>query len=497
MRRSHDSLGQVFTPRRVADWMVSWACVDRPRRVLEPAAGAGVFIEALDAWHRRERPDHRIQVDAWELDGKLARGLPVDLAGVDLKVRATDFVRARRVGAYDAAVANPPYVRHHAFDYADGVWQRFDRQCGERLSRMTNLYGLFLLRIAALLRPGGRAAIITPAEWLNADFGVPIKRHLLRTHVLDGIVLFGEKVAVFDGRLTTAAIALLRPGRRADEAIRCVTVDRLDDLVGVGVSMADGRGFCAEALPAEAKWLGLLRAPQASSGEGARTVGDVARCHRGIATGANQYFTLSEQDRRRWGLDLADVRCCVTKAQYVCGDVFGEDDLSRLIEVGRRVYLLHPRRPLSPAVKRYLAAGRRLGIPERYLPAHRPVWYLPERRAPAPIWVPVFSREGFRFVRNDAEALNLTAFHGLYPRAGCGLTPRALVALLNGDAVQSALRWHHRTYADGLYKLEPRDVERLPLPDLVATDPCHDGEYAGKQSARSKRRSNTVLGRGP
>jgi len=138
--------------------------------------------------------------------------------------------------------------------------------------------------------------------------------------------------------------------------------------------------------------------------------------------------------------------------------------VQRLIDADRRIHLLCPRPCLTAEVERYLEEGRRQGVDQRYLPAHRPVWYRPEHRAPAPILVSVFARGEFRFVLNEAGVLNLTAYHGIYPHALERDGVLALFDYLNGPAARVALRDHRRIYGDGLFKLEPRDVEALPIP---------------------------------
>ena len=132
---------------------------------------------------------------------------------------------------------------------------------------------------------------------------------------------------------------------------------------------------------------------------------------------------------------------------------------------------------------RYLEEGCRRNIHDRYLPAHRSVWFRPERRDPAPILVNVFGRRGFRFILNRTRVLNLTAFHGIYLHAP---NPRRIRAiwdyLITADA-QAELRHHRRIYADGLMKLEPRDVEALPIP-VELYDLCRSRTSSQRVAAR-------------
>jgi len=499
-RSRRRALGQVFTPRLVADFMARWICANRPGRILDPALGEGVFVDAIQAITLRGGWSPRI--DAFEIDrtvlsrstdashlvneSAVADRRPARLHGrAALHTRVEDFLLAGIPARYDAIIANPPYVRHHDFDYSEAILRQFDALAGRRLSRATNLYGLFLVRIASLLAPGGRAAVITPAEWLNADFGVALKAHLLERNLIEALIQFDPALQVFQGALTTAVIVLLRRGRREGDSIRLMNVKSLDDLPAVNLRGA--RRMRREELDPSRKWSPLFVAACATAqvGRTSRSVdkreaagaitrlGDVAMCSRGIATGANAFFTLRESERREWKIHLADVRLCITKAAQIRSHLLDAAALRRLVGRDERVYLLHPRQPLHPAVKRYLAHGQSLGVDRRHLPSHRPVWYLPENRPPASILISVFSRGDFRVVWNEARASNLTAYHGIYPRAGEGRgesdraarrRAKQLFEYLRSPAGRRAIVLHRRVYGGGLYKLEPRDVEAVSVP---------------------------------
>jgi hypothetical protein len=67
------------------------------------------------------------------------------------------------------------------------------------------------------------------------------------------------------------------------------------------------------------------------------------------------------------------------------------------------------------------------------------------------------------FVRNPSGARHINIAHGLYPREA--LTEAALEALaawLRVNVAQSS----GRTYAGGLTKFEPKELERIVLPPL-------------------------------
>ena len=68
------------------------------------------------------------------------------------------------------------------------------------------------------------------------------------------------------------------------------------------------------------------------------------------------------------------------------------------------------------------------------------------------------------FVRNPAEARHINIAHGLYPRVD--LSPVALDALAQHLRTMVGIG-SGRTYSGGLTKFEPKEMERLLVPDVT------------------------------
>jgi adenine-specific DNA-methyltransferase len=206
--------------------------------------------------------------------------------------------------------------------------------------------------------------------------------------------------------------------------------------------------------------------PSEGKGNGLRrVVGDYFRCLRGIATGANDYFCLTAGEMAANELRRQHCEPCITKATDADGLIFTRQKFSGLVQRDRRCFLLNPKQ-LDDAVTRYLALGEKQGVRDRYLPSHRPVWYLPENRGPADIWVAVFSRESVKFILNEAGTKNLTCFHGLYGKTDSRAHRLLMTLFLNSSAGRKSFFAVNRFYGDGLNKLEPKDVEAMPCPEM-------------------------------
>lgn len=103
-----------------------------------------------------------------------------DMTACDYAARYPEVAAA---GGFDVIIANPPYVfaRSQKIPPRTAEWLRNHYPLARY---QLNLYGLFMEQIHRLLRPGGRAAILTPNTWLNIHSFEPLRRHLL-THAAD------------------------------------------------------------------------------------------------------------------------------------------------------------------------------------------------------------------------------------------------------------------------------------------------------------------------
>lgn len=199
---------QFFTPPKVASLMAEWALAHDPRSLLDPALGMGAFIRAA----RVRKPD--ISITAFEKDAVVLRAyLSTQQNLRNFEVIQGDFLTLEMLSTFDSVLMNPPYLRHHDMAYDFDIFGRFSQTYGVFLSRLSNSYVLFTLKAVTALNPGGRAAIIIPSEWMNANFGSALKSFMIKQGLLREIIYFSNCSEIFDDVLTTACVLLIeRPG---------------------------------------------------------------------------------------------------------------------------------------------------------------------------------------------------------------------------------------------------------------------------------------------
>jgi hypothetical protein len=158
----------------------------------------------------------------------------------------------------------------------------------------------------------------------------------------------------------------------------------------------------------------------------------------------------------------------IGRVRDVPGSVLTASHLQTLAASGRPTLLFSPGggpvASLPPAVRAYVRRGERLGLPARALIATRNPWYKTELRAVPPFLFAYLGRRNARFIRNDAGVVPLTGFLCVYPRSDDPREHARLWRVLSHPDTVANLSLVGKSYGSGAIKVEPRALERLPLP---------------------------------
>jgi hypothetical protein len=188
-------------------------------------------------------------------------------------------------------------------------------------------------------------------------------------------------------------------------------------------------------------------------------LGELCRVHRGQVTGANKVWVTAGNPA---GLPGRFLFPAVTRASELFragGTLATAARLRSVIDLPADLAELAPAE--LALVTRFLAEAEAAGAAGSYIASHRKPWWRVRLRAPAPILATYMARRPPAFVRNLAGARHVNIAHGLYPREP--LPPAALDGLA-AYLRRSVTRGQGRTYAGGLTKFEPGEMERLPVP---------------------------------
>lgn len=449
--------GAVYTPQPIVDAMMAWlATQGTPVRIVDPGAGSGRFILAAGQMF----PD--AELVAVEMDPLAALMLRANAAAhgwagrVSVLVKDYRKVKLPRVDGMTAFIGNPPYVRHHDIGEAWKAWyaERF-ASLGIKASALAGLHLHFFLQTRLLAHEGDVGAFITSAEWMDVNYGSALRKLLIDELGGTALHVLAPTIEAFPGTATTAAITCFRVGEHAEP----VTVHAVEALPELG-RLAGGTEIARATLQSAHKWSIIVRPPAAPQA-GEIELGELFRVHRGQVTGANGIWIAGDHAH-----DLpARVKFpSVTKAM----DLIQAGAHLRTAGALRSVIDLPAEldgftREERKRIDAFLSWARRQGAHEGYIATHRKAWWSVGLKAPAPILCTYMARRPPQFTVNTCDARHINIAHGLYPREV--LAPEvmhALAAWLNGNIDTGS----GRTYAGGLTKFEPKEIERLRIPTL-------------------------------
>ncbi|MDP8646823.1 Eco57I restriction-modification methylase domain-containing protein [Serratia sp. IR-2025] len=451
--------GAVYTPAPIVRSMMTWLVSQgMPSRIVDPGAGSGRFILAAG------EAFPNAQLVAVEMDPLAALMLRANLSARGWADRTTVLVKdyreikLPRCAGMTAFVGNPPYVRHHDIAEPWKAWyaSKF-AGFGIKASALAGLHLHFFLQTRLLAKAGDVGAFITSSEWMDVNYGSALRRLLLDE--LGGIALhvLEPTVEAFPGTATTASITCFRVGATA-EPVRVRAIDELKSLNG----LSKGTDIARDRLHATPRWSIIVR-PSQSITVGDIELGELFRVHRGQVTGANSIWIAGEHAK---GLPDRVKLPAVTKAKDLIqagAHLQSSEVLRRVIDLPPELddFTIEERRSISA----FLDWAKLNGADQSYIARHRKAWWSVGLKAPAPILCTYMARRPPQFTLNACDARHINIAHGLYPRQALadGVTDRLVQWLNNNINTGSG-----RTYAGGLTKFEPKEIERLRIPSLEA-----------------------------
>lgn len=474
--------GGYYTPAAIAAYVTRWAIRSRGDRILEPSCGDGNFIsqiaEHLQSLKGRGRfPKGKGRVVAVEVE-------PAELVKAQARIAKScvpfewigdDFFRAfplLRETPFDVVIGNPPFIRfQHFIEESRELAFGHLREFGYKPTKLANAWAAFVQLSIELLTPGGRLAMVLPAELLQVQYASELRSRLVSS--FDHIVLVSFKQLVFP-EIQQEVVLLLAEGRRletSDESdIHVIDITDASDLTE---GLLDQRIAHTPARHSRAgmKWTSLyltersFKAIDEAEAHPALTrLGTLARVEVGVVTGLNSFFVLDDARVQ----EVCATKFCkpaIGRTNAFKGIRFNDVDFttyrarypSQLLDLNGIASSAMPNK-----LRDYIDEGEQAGANAGYKCRIRKRW----------IDVPsIYVPDGFLFrqihshpllVVNTAGAVSTDTIHRVRVRDGIN------VEILAASFVNSlTFAWAEvagRSYGGGVLELEPREAQGLPVP---------------------------------
>ncbi len=481
--------GGYYTSPEISEWLCRWAIRKNDDHILEPSCGDGSFlIAAVERYFQLTRDPQHVPsvnltgVEVVEEEAEQARrrlqqrfGLPAKRLVVTNDFFAWCNANERR---YDAVIGNPPFIRYQSFpepyrSRGMGIMESL----GLKPNRLTNAWVPFVVASAASLRPGGRLALVLPAELLQVTYAAQLRSFLTDRFSRIDIVASNE---LLFAKAEQEVVLLLADGYRstpssdAECRVAMSEIESVSDLASRSPNSILDKVEPKSVQHDSEKWLKYFLTPrEISLMRSLRDTPEVtnlathANVDVGVVTGRNAFFVLNAGDVDRLSLEEYVVPL-VSRSVQLRGATIDAADWRSLAEAGDRVHLLHlagiDGDPLNESLQRYIAAGEDQGIHEGYKCSIRTPWY-----AVPSVWEP----DGFMFrqiydfpriVLNQAKATSTDTIH----RVRCTSDPRLVIPNTYTYMTAASAEIEGRSYGGGVLELEPTEAERLLMPNILA-----------------------------
>lgn len=463
--------GQFWTPAWVAEAMVAYVAQGADV-VFDPGVGSGAFYTAL----KKVFPEKKFF--GTDIDPKVvakARREGVFDGNSDIELR--DFILNPPQKFFKAIVANPPYIRHHRLsqEQKDQFRKISFMNLGDTLDGRAGLHIYFLIQALLLLDVGGRLAFIMPADTCEGVFSKKLWNWISKKFRVDGVITFERAATPFPGVDTNAIIFLIRNEKPQEKLkwVKCLVPQCAglfafleNDLCGMNYNGLE----VYERDLTEALSIGFSRPPRTDL-DFEFTLADFAHVMRGIATGANEFFFLTREQAQVAGIPDKFLLPAVGRTRDAEGAHLTKDTLISLEAKGRPTLLFFPNGlrwdDLPESVRKYIHEGEKMGLAKRALISTRQPWYKMEVREVPTFLFAYLGRRNARFIKNEAGVIPLTGFLCVYPLSNEKEYIESLWTILQHPDTISNLQLVGKSYGSGAIKVEPRSLERLPIPTAL------------------------------
>ncbi|WP_374834718.1 N-6 DNA methylase [Paenochrobactrum pullorum] len=468
--------GGYYTPQNLADYATKWILNKKPKSILEPSCGDGVFVQAL----HNNKYNKSIKISCFELfDTEVqktynrCKALGFDNATVtegDFLTWANKQLNHNQ-SAYDAVLGNPPFIRYQFLEkpFQEQAELVF-KQIGLKFTKHTNAWVPFLLSTLALLKNGGRMAMVIPSEIIHVMHAQSLRSYM--GQVCSKIVIIDPKEIWFEGTLQGAVIIFAEKKENPNqpsEGVGIVSVNGFDFLeecpeelfrktLGINGETVEGKWTKATLEKSE-----LLLIKKFISHASVHKFNDIANVDVGIVTGANQFFLVENEIVEKYELE-SYAHPMFGRSQHCPGILYNKSQHKSNQEKSlptNFLYIESDFQQLPAKVKDYIELGETEKYHERYKCRIRKPWYKVPSIYSTEIGMLKRCHEAPRLILNQIGAYTTDT---AYRVTSTFTSAENLVCSFLNPLTAITAELEGRYYGGGVLELVPSEIEKLYIP---------------------------------
>ena len=468
--------GGYYTPLDLAAFLARWVREINPKTVLEPSCGDGVFFEAFNQVGGFEK----VAITGIELDpeeAKKARAKTRHLENAAIK--KADFLEwaikelDKKNQTFDAVVGNPPFIRYqylpHEFQVsAEKIFQKL----GLPFTKHTNAWVPFVLASIAMLRPGGRLAMVIPSEIIHVLHAQSLRTFLGKE--CHRLVIVDPRELWFEGTLQGAVLLMAEKNRTPS-----------DHAEGLGIYPVIGRDFVdldpakvfAAPVPINGKtvagkWTRALLdvetrnlLDELENHPEVHKFNEIASVDVGIVTGANNYFLVPDgvvesHHLSKWAHPMFG------RSEHCPGVIYNQRQHKENVLKGNPtnfIWFQDESVEKNDKAKAYIEYGEELDLHTRYKTGVRNLWYSVPSVYATKIGMLKRAHGTPRLILNELGAYTTDTVY----RIQTNISAKRLVGAFVNPLTALSAELEGRSYGGGVLELVPSEIEKLliPLPE--------------------------------
>lgn len=465
--------GGYYTPLDLATFLTRWVKEIRPSKILEPSCGDGIFFEAFN----RTGGFEKVTITGIELDVEEAGKARTKIRDLEKAVvKKADFLEwairelDKKDQSFDAIVGNPPFIRYQYLPQEFQVSaEKIFQKLGLPFTKHTNAWVPFVLASIALLRPGGRLAMVIPSEIIHVLHAQSLRTFLGKE--CHRLVIVDPRELWFEGTLQGAVLLMAEKKRTPS-----------DHAEGLGIYPVVGRDFVnldpakvfASPVPINGKtvagkWTRALLdvdtrnlLDELADHPEVHKFQDIASVDVGIVTGANDYFLVSDDvvdshHLSKWAHPMFG------RSEHCPGVIYNQRQHAENVTKGNPtnfIWFQDDSVEDSAIAKAYIRHGEKMELHNRYKTGARSLWYSVPSVYATRIGMLKRAHGMPRLILNELGAYTTDTVY----RICTNVSAKKLVGSFVNPLTALSAELEGRSYGGGVLEMVPSEIENLLIP---------------------------------
>ena len=374
---------------------------------------------------------------------------------------------------FDAVLGNPPFIRYQYLEdsiqlCAKRIFEAFNL----KFTKHTNAWVPFVVASLALLRPGGRMAMVVPSEILHVLHARSLRSFL--TDECSKILIIDPEELWFDGVLQGAVLLLAEKKRSKKskcDGVAIIPTKRNDFLKLNPDQFFKEANYANGNVLSGIKWMrALLSDSERDLMENVIFHNDVYRFDRiaevdvGIVTGANKFFLVPDSVVEKYNLyDWAHPM--FGRSNHVEGVIYDSVNHNRnkMLDLPTNfIWFKKNESSLPSSVRNYIQKGEKENLHKRYKCRIRSPWYAVPSVYRTEVGMLKRCHDFPRLILNSAGAYTTDTAYRIKVKKN--IQPKQVVFSFVNSLTALSAELEGRHYGGGVLELVPSEIERTIIP---------------------------------